>query len=119
MKFTVENMPVFATEAAKICTLRADEPFGGLTIQEAEKLMKTWFYETLMELRQPPEAKVTFFTRKTAAKELNISPKTLDELIEKTDTPYHWLGNRRILLRDDLNSLIKTENIYNDDKNKS
>lgn len=116
MKLKVKTLPTFATDASRICTLRADEPFGGLTLEEAEKVVKTWFYETLLEVKEPDECKILFFTRTTASKQLNIAPETLDGLIKKMGIEYHWLGNRKILYQSDLNRLITDKNIYNDGK---
>jgi len=119
MKLDVKSLPTFATEAARIVTLRGHEPFNLLTLAEAEKVVKTWLYEALMELREPEESTVQYFPRSAAARELNIAPATLDDLIRKSVIKWRWLGNRKILLQADLNSLIKTENIYNHGKSKS
>ena len=116
MKFDVNSLPTFATEAARLATKRGNESALKLSIEQLEMLVKTWLYEALMEIRDPEEATTAFFTRAQAARELGIAAATLDDLERKGSFKYRWLGNRKVILQADLNGLITDKNIYNESK---
>ena len=113
MEIKVTNLPTFATEAARLITSRADQPLNSLSIKDAEIVLKTWFFEAVLEIQKPDEITMTYYTRAEASRKLGIVPATLDDLVRKADIKYRWLGNRKILLEGELNSLISEENIYN------
>ncbi|MFH0756558.1 MAG: hypothetical protein V2B15_04655 [Bacteroidota bacterium] len=109
MKIEVKTLPTFATQAAKIVASRGNEPFTSLTVKEAEMALKTWLYESILEVQEPEEASLLYYTRTSAAKELGIAPITLDEWVKSGLIKYKWLGNRRIFLHADLAAAIRDE----------
>jgi len=113
MRFEITSLPLFAGKGVKLADEKANEPFGSLTVQQAEKLLKTWFYETLLELQQPDEYQPPFYNRLQVAEKLGISLPTVDSWVLKGILPCHYLGKRRVFLPGDLDDIVEDHNFYN------
>jgi len=113
MKLTVKTLPTFTVEATKLATSRAGDLLGSLTIEEAEICIKTWVLEAVLEVQEPDEKSVLYFTRSDTAKELGVTVPTIDSWVEKGLLTYRWLGKRKVFLQSDLQKVLSDTNFYN------
>jgi len=102
MRIEIENMPTFATEAARLATSRAGDLFGVLTIEQVEMLLKTWVYEVMLELQQPDEFTKPFYNKGEVCELLDISDKTLSNLIKAGKINRKYLGGRPVFMAVDI-----------------
>lgn len=106
MKIEINNMPTFAVKASKIATLRAGDLFGVLTVREVEMLFKLWQYESILEMQQPEEFEKPYYNKREVCELLDVSPKTLDNLVSAGKLQKHYLGGRVVFLASDIDKAI-------------
>lgn len=109
MLFRTEQLPSFAVKAAKLTAARPAEPFGSLTIQEAEFLIKGWMWEAAAELQQTPEAAPLYFNRLEAIEVMRLSPLTFDRLVKAGIIRKQYLGGKLVFTQDELLKAIQNE----------